>query len=328
MRFVVLRALSAAGALVSLVALVALILINTEAPTVTEAEDVFGLESLARIPLPPMAPLVRYKARDGTNLPYRIYPSASPKVLIFIHGSTYHGGGYQLLGQAISRSGGATVVLPNVRGHYRSGKAAGDVEYIGQLEDDISDLIAELSRQGHIGPYYLGGHSSGGGFAIRFSSSPYAHKIQNYLLLAPAIPGSPTFRPEIEHHANVHTKRLLGLFIFNFLGIHAFDHMKVVTFNKPLHLQDRTETLAYSHRLNLSYHPRFTLDRDLSSLPKGSLMLIGSTDEVIDAVELVKLFDKHAKSTRTETIPHINHIWIANSNLVFSKTLVWLRGEN
>ena len=328
MRLTVFRIFSTTGALIGLTALLALILINTKAPTAGEAKDVFGLESLMRVPLPPMPPLVRYEARDGIKLPYRIYPSTSPNVLIFVHGSTYHGGGYHLLGQAISRSNGATVVLPNLRGHYRSGEISGDVNYIGQLEDDISDLINVLSDQGYPGPYFLGGHSSGGGFAIRFGSGPHSQMVQNYLLLAPAIPGSPTFRPAIKSHATAHKKRLLGLFTFNFFGIHAFDHLKVITFNKPLHLQDRTETLSYSHRLNLSYHPRFPLGRDLNSLPQGSLMLIGGDDEVINADDLITFFEEHASLTRVESLPHINHIWVANSNLVFSKILEWCRGLN
>ena len=172
------------------------------------------------------------------------------------------------------------------------------------------------------------GHSSGGGFAIRFGSGPHSQMVQNYLLLAPAIPGSPTFRPAIKSHATAHKKRLLGLFTFNFFGIHAFDHLKVITFNKPLHLQDRTETLSYSHRLNLSYHPRFPLGRDLNSLPQGSLMLIGGDDEVINADDLIKFFEEHASLTRVESLPHINHILVANSNLVFSKILAWFRRLN
>jgi hypothetical protein len=33
------------------------------------------------------------------------------------------------------------VVLPNMRGHFFSGRRRGDIEYIGQYEDDIVDLI-------------------------------------------------------------------------------------------------------------------------------------------------------------------------------------------
>jgi len=126
----------------------ALVEIATPAPPINEPQDVFDFTSLRKASTeidPPS--LRRYPARDGEQLAYRIYESTAERILIFVHGSSYHGGGYHALASAISLGGAAKVVLPNLRGHYMSGQRRGDVDYIGQYEDDLDDLIKFLRSQ-------------------------------------------------------------------------------------------------------------------------------------------------------------------------------------
>ena len=238
---------------------IALALVASRPPPIAQPKDVFDFTSLrappSEIPLPSLR---RYKARDGEELAYRVYDSTADRVLIFVHGSSYHGAGYHGLAAALSLGGAAKVVLPNLRGHYQSGRHRGDVEYIGQLEDDIVDLIGHLREQGLSGPITLGGHSSGGGSPIRFAGGPHAKTVSSYLLLAPAIPTSTAMRRgDGGGWANLHVRRLYGLLALNAVGIHGFDGLSVIEFNKPAKFWDGTETLSYSHRLNVSYHPRF-----------------------------------------------------------------------
>ena len=97
-------------------------------PPINEPKDVFDFTSLRKAATeidPPS--LRRYPARDGEQLAYRIYESTAERILIFIHGSSYHGGGYHALASAISLGGAAKVILPNLRGHYMSGQRRGDV---------------------------------------------------------------------------------------------------------------------------------------------------------------------------------------------------------
>src|SRR5258708_24079306 len=165
-------------------------------PPMPAPKDVFDFTSLRAAPseIPPPSPRL-LSSRDGDQQAYRIYESTADRILIFVHGSSYHGAGYHGLAAALSLGGVAKVVLPNLRGHYQSGRRRGDVEYIGQLEDDIADLIGMLRGQGLKGPITLGGHSSGGGFAIRFAGGAHAAAVSSYLLLAPAIPTSNPVRP-------------------------------------------------------------------------------------------------------------------------------------
>src|SRR5580692_4229996 len=167
----------------------ALYLIATPEPPIGAPADLFDFTSLRKAPADIDVPsLRRYAARDGEQLAYRYYDSASDRILIFVHGSSYHGGGYHALAAALSLAGVAKVVLPNLRGHYMSGRRRGDVDYIGQYEDDLDDLIKFLRAENHSGPITLGGHSSGGGLPIRFAGGAYAGEVSSYLLLAPIIP--------------------------------------------------------------------------------------------------------------------------------------------
>src|SRR4051794_4838407 len=98
-------------------------MIASKPPAMPPPADVFGFSNLATERRPvDIPPLQRYAARDGEDLAYRFYDAPAERVLIFVHGSSYHGAGYHLLAQVISGAGVAKVVLPNMRGHYQSGR--------------------------------------------------------------------------------------------------------------------------------------------------------------------------------------------------------------
>jgi len=306
---------------------VALALVASPFPPLFAPRDVFGFASLRKtateIDLPSLR---RYPARDGEQLAYRFYPSATDRILIFVHGSSYHGAGYHALAAALSLAGAAQVVLPNLRGHYQSGLRRGDVDYIGQLEDDIADLIAFLRAEHKTGPITLGGHSSGGGFAIRFAGGAYGSSASSYLLLSPVIPLAPSVRRgEAGGWANLHLKRIYGLLTLNALGIHGFDGLPVIEFNKPAKFWDGTETLAYSYRLNVSYHPRLRYQNDLRALPEQTLMLVGENDEANDPQKLQAVFAADAPRTRTAILPGIDHFGIFSDPAALDAMAGWLR---
>jgi len=305
----------------------ALVLVASPFPPLFAPRDVFDFASLRKPPTEIDLPgLQRYPARDGEQLAYRFYPSASDRILIFIHGSSYHGAGYHALAAALSLGGAAQVVLPNLRGHYQSGLRRGDVDYIGQLEDDIADLIAFL-RAGHkTGPITLGGHSSGGGLAIRFAGGPYGVLASSYLLLSPVIPRAPAVRRgEAGGWANLHLRRIYGLLALNALGIHGFNGLPVIEFNKPAKFWDGTETLAYSYRLNVSYHPRFRYQDDLHALPEQTFMLVGQNDEANDPDKLQAAFAVDAPRARTAILPGISHFGIFSDPAVLETMVNWVR---
>lgn len=302
-------------------------LITSPFPPIAEPKDVFDFSSLAsrrtEIDLPSLR---RFAARDGEQLAYRYYDSAADRILIFIHGSSYHGAGYHALASAISLAGVAKVVLPNLRGHYQSGRRRGDVEYIGQLEDDLANLIAFLRGEGRKGPITLGGHSSGGGLAIRFAGGRHRADVDSFVLLAPIIPRSPSVRGgSAGGWANLHWRRLYGLLALNALGIHGFDGMPIVEFNKPAKYWDGSETLSYSFRLNMSYHPRYDYAADIKALGANTLVLVGANDQAIDPGALRAEFAKSDPAAQVAVLPDVNHFGIFTDKAALAKMIDWLK---
>jgi pimeloyl-ACP methyl ester carboxylesterase len=288
--------------------------------------DVFGFAT-SQAPDPAgLPPIRRYIARDGEPLPYLFYDSKAERVLIFIHGSSYHGGGYHTLARALSEAGVAKVVLPTLRGHYLAGQRRGDVDYIGQLEDDIADLAGALRSQGLKGPFYLGGHSSGGGFALRFAGGEHGALMTGYLLLSPAIPPTDSMRYSgtAGGWANLNLKRFVGLMILGRMGIHGFDGLPVISFNKPVACWDGTETLSYSYRLNAACHPRIPCTGDMQALGAHVAVFVGDRDEAIDADKLRALFAKDAPGVPCTALPGITHFGIFSESGALKAVGDWL----
>ena len=293
--------------------IVAMIAIAQPFPPMPPETDVFGFSREREKGTADLPPLLQFRARDGDTLSYRFYDSPSEKILIFVHGSSYHGGGYGEIASFISGSGAAKVILPNMRGHYMSGRSRGDVEYIGQYEDDIVDLIAEIRAQGHKGPIILGGHSSGAGFVLRFAGGkgPKQEPIAGYLALSPIIPRTAAIRGGDAGGWNViHLPRIFGLVALNIFGIHGFDGLPIIAFNKPASAWNGTETLAYSWRLNMSYHPRNDYRSDIKAMPTNALILVGEKDEAVDGPALLDILKAAGYRGSAEILPKITHFGI------------------
>ena len=314
-------------ALFGLALVLALVQIARPFPVLTEKGDVFGFGAVVDQGAARSLPaLQRYPARDGTQLAYRFYASAGDPLLVFVHGSSYHGAGYHALATAISSSGAAKVLLPNLRGHYMSGQKRGDIDAIGQLEDDVADLVEFARKRGHAGPLVLGGHSSGGGFAIRFAGGPYGHLATAYLLLSPILPLAPTIRGGTAGGwARLHQPRLFGLLFLNAVGISGFNGLTIIQFNKPEAFWDGTETLAYSYRLNTAYHPRYDYRSDIAAMGDDVLLLVGADDEANDGTAYPKLFEESGSSAEIVVLPGVNHFGVFRNEQALERMSDWLK---
>ncbi|MFC1868254.1 alpha/beta hydrolase [Thermodesulfobacteriota bacterium] len=223
--------------------------------------------------------LKSFTARDGTQLAYRHYPSDSDKIVILLHGAGWHSRYFLPLAEFISSEGLAQVFTPDLRGHGFSPKRRGDVDYIGQLEDDLSDLIAVIRKDNPNSMLIVGGHSSGGGLAIRFAGSQYGQKARAYMFMSPFLKyNAPTTRLNSGGFAMPYTGRIIGLIMLNNAGIRWFNYLTVMKFNMPERARDGTETLSYSYRLNTAYAPQ-DYEKDLSAITQPLLVVAGTKDE-------------------------------------------------
>ncbi|MDP2825749.1 MAG: alpha/beta fold hydrolase [Sulfuritalea sp.] len=253
--------------------------------------------------------LSRYTARDGTALAYRAYPApAARRVAVLIHGSSGDSHAMHGVGLALARAGIAAYSL-DMRGHGASGRR-GDIDYVGQLDDDLADFVAEL-RSAHPGAQLsLVGHSSGGGFSLRIAGGRQGALFDRYLLLAPLLhQQAPTTRPNAGGWVKPFVPRLIGLGILDGLGLEWFQHLPVLAFALPPEVAART-TPTYSYRLQLNFRPRDDYLADVRAISRPTQVLVGGTDELFVADRYAPLLEPQQTLLRVMVLPGISHIGI------------------
>jgi non-heme chloroperoxidase len=291
-------------------------------PTLNEGGLVFKEMYVNYTDLPQ---LKTFTARDGQQLDYRYYSSQSNKVIILLHGSGWHSRYFLPLAGFISSEGLAQVYTPDLRGHGRSPERRGDVNYIGQLEDDLADFIAMIRKDNPKAMIIIGGHSSGGGLAVRFAGGQYGRHADAYLLLAPYLQyNAPTTRPNSGGWAIPYTKRIIGLIMLNNIGIHWFNNLTVIGFNMPQEVRDGTETLSYSYRLNTSFAPR-DYKKDLSAIKQPLLVIVGKADEAFFAEQFEPVISQYTKG-QVKLLDGVKHLSLVVSPKIQPVIKEWLEG--
>lgn len=255
----------------------------------------------------PSTDLQTYTARDGADLGFRRWDSgrADAPLLVAVHGSGWHGAQFEALGAALAAQGLADVLASDLRGHGPAPQRRGDVDYIGQFEDDLADLIAQQARDGQ--RVVMLGHSSGGGLVIRFAGGVHGGLLDGAVLLAPFVQhDAPTTRPQSGGWARVMTRRIIGLSMLNMAGITGLNHLPIIQFSFPDAVLDgplgHTATRAYSFRLNASYAPRQNWQADIRALPPF-LLVAGERDEAFVAPQYASVFAAITNAGRYALVP-------------------------
>ncbi len=249
--------------------------------------------------------------RDGYALQVRDYPNDAGPVLILLHGSGWNGLQFNRLAPVLQVHG--RVLVPDLRGHGAAPGRRGDVDHVGQLEEDIADLIAR-EEQGR--KVVLIGHSSGGGLVVRMAGGAYGARLDGAVLLAPFLQyDAPTTRPNSGGWARPLTRRIIGLTILNALGIRALNRLSVIEFNMPAAVLSgplgHLATTAYSWRLNQSFAPRRKYLRDIAALPPF-LLLAGDADEAFDAPAYEPLMRQVTDRGRYRIVPGAGHLGLVD----------------
>ena len=143
-----------AGLLVLFVAaLAAAIVFSTVNPPLPAAA-----RQLDRTDLPPLS---AYVARDGAVLAYRAYLGDDRQVVVVVHGTSTESSVMNAVAKTL-RATGATVYALDMRGHGSSGRR-GDIDYIGQIDDDLADFVGHLGLAQEGESRTLAGFSAGAG---------------------------------------------------------------------------------------------------------------------------------------------------------------------
>ncbi|WP_163536099.1 alpha/beta fold hydrolase [Gracilibacillus sp. YIM 98692] len=260
-------------------------------------------------------------ARDGEKLHYQVYSAASSNhVMILLHGISEDHKYLKGLAEPIAERNLATVYTPDLRGYGDHAKRKGDVDYIGQHEDDLEDFIQHIKKKHKNPTITLAGHSAGGGTVLRLSEHPSSSEIDRYLLLAPFIHHSaPTVPKKNEKsYGKANLGRLIPLFILNGFGIRKWNHWIVYESNKPVEKRHGSETLALSHRLFVSRYPE-KYKQVIANMKKPTLVLVGEHDQefIPDAFE--PLFRENNKA-ETHVLKDTNHDGIIKD----PQTIEWI----
>ena len=267
----------------------------------------------------------RFHARDRATLVCRSYGEPTSIELILLPGTGYHSAYLSRLASEIAVSGIARVWTPDIRGHGARPQRRGDIDYIDQLEDDLADLIGWIRSKNPSAAVILGGHSGGGGLAIRFGGGSYTGAADGYLLLAPYLGYyAPTIRPQLSGWAIPKTSRIVVLNLLNALGIRSLNNIRTLEFNLPSRYRTGDETLAYSYRLMTGLNPR-DYASDLQAIEKPTLVVVGMDDQSFYADEFRNVFKAFCPRAQVDLISDLTHFGLVVDGVVPPLVVQWLK---
>jgi alpha-beta hydrolase superfamily lysophospholipase len=306
-----LKVLGWSFALVGFAALALTALIATPLESLPELTSIS--QSARAVDRSSMPPLSRFSARDGTELAYRHYPargSSSGKIAILVHGSSGSSVAVHALADALAARGVETYA-PDIRGHGGSG-TRGDVGFIGQLENDMADLVAMVRTTSPTEPLTLLGHSAGGGFALRIASSPIQDLFARTVLLAPYLGyDAPTNRPASGGWASADIPRFFGLMALRKLGIDCCEQLPTLAFAVPAN-SAKILNPTYSFRLMRNFATRGYAS-DLAAAHHPITLISGAADELMLADKYADAVHAAAPSVEVKLIDGVDHMGIVGN---------------
>ncbi|WP_166517462.1 alpha/beta hydrolase [Bradyrhizobium canariense] len=262
-----------------------------------------------------LPPLERFQARDGTWIGFRHYAAnglATGRGAIFIHGSSGSSGTVNhALTQAIAARGVETWAL-DIRGHGGSG-TRGDIGYVGQLEDDLVDFVAEVRKTAPELPLTLIGHSAGAGFSLRVAATPIMQDMfVRTVLLAPYLGyDAPTNKPHAGGWANVDLPRFFALATLRKLGIDCCSQLPVLALAVPA-TSAKYLVATYSDRLTRNFATR-GYRIDLPATTRPITIFGGAEDEMMISDKYAETVQAIKPSVDVKVIDGINHMGIVTN---------------
>jgi non-heme chloroperoxidase len=248
--------------------------------------------------------LSRYTTRDGAQLAYRVYPGNVEQVVVLIHGSGTESSVMNALAKTL-QAAGATVYALDLRGHGSSGRS-GDIDYIGQLDDDLADLIATIRPEHTNAALTLIGFSAGGAFTIRIAGEPHGDLFDRYIAISPAIVyPSPLARSNAGGWATPYLPRIVGLIILNKIGIHWFDGLAAIVFAIPPDNANLTGVYSYRLAMNLGSSDFF---RALGRTKKPMALIAGGNDDQFYADCYAQTLQPAKPDLTVELVPGLDHV--------------------
>jgi len=226
---------------------------------------------------------------------------------VLVHGLGISSGLMHVLAKSFAVTGFAVYAL-DIRGHGESG-VMGKITYVGQLEDDIEDLVRTINPTR---PLSLVGYSAGGDFALRVAGSSRQKLFDNYVLLAAGLgPNAPTIRKDRFSFLSVGIPRAIAIALLDAAGVHAFDNLPVARLGFE-------GEFAKSHHMLTSYSfalaSNFGVERDyranIRAVDRPLRVVVGRDDDLLYADRLREVFKAEGKDVPVTIVEGINHLTI------------------
>jgi non-heme chloroperoxidase len=249
-------------------------------------------------------------ARHGSPISFRHWdppnPSTPERVVIAIHGSSASSSSLHPLAKALQAEG-FFVYAPDIRGHGATGQR-GDIDYAGQLDDDLDDLVAAVKARHPNARLALLGFSSGGGFALHTAAAPLGIAFSRIVLISPFLgPRAPTVRPEgANTWAKAFVPRILALLLLERAGVHAFEHLPVLAF-AVLPEQAKFLTTTYSLLLMQAFGTT-DYEADLRNAKAPLAVVVGGNDELFEPSRFAPTIQAIRPNTPVTIVPGLDHI--------------------
>ncbi|MBR0965121.1 alpha/beta fold hydrolase [Bradyrhizobium diazoefficiens] len=295
---------------------VALILTAMIATPLTRPPEMMSVSDSAKgIDWSTLPPMERFQARDGSWIGFRHYAASGPATgtaAIFIHGSSGSSATVNhALTHAMAARGVETWAL-DIRGHGGSG-TRGDIGYVGQLEDDLVDFVAEVRKTAPDLPLTLVGHSAGAGFSLRVAATPIVQDMfVRTVLVAPYLGyDAPTNKPDSGGWVSVDIPRILGLTALRKLGIDCCAQLAVLAFAvRPNY--EKILVSTYSDRLMRNFATRgYRLD--LPAVTHPMTIFGGAEDEMMISGQYAATVQAIKPSVDVKLIDGVNHMGMVTS---------------
>jgi alpha-beta hydrolase superfamily lysophospholipase len=269
-------------------------------------------EPFRKVDYSDLPPLQETPARKGTPIAFRAYLSDKAAadggpIVIAIHGSSAFGSSMHALAMALLAEG-IGVYAPDIRGHGKTGRH-GDIDYAGQLDDDLADLVGVVRTRHPQARMVLLGLSAGGGFAVH-AAAALGDLLDRTVLLAPMLGSrAPTVPQSIYTWARPFVPRIIALTILGRLGIHAFDHLPSLAFAIPAG-NPFEQTGIYSFRLWQAFATR-DYAADLRKAPRPIAVIVGAKDQLFTAEQFGPTIHAVRKDVSVTVLPDLDHIGVS-----------------
>jgi alpha-beta hydrolase superfamily lysophospholipase len=251
-------------------------------------------------------------------------PAADPPlVVIAIHGSSAQSSSIHPLGKALAVQG-IPVYAPDIRGHGATG-VRGDIDYAGELDDDLADFTAMVRTRHPNAKLVLIGFSSGGGYALHAAATPLGQSFARTVLLSPMLgPFAPTSKQE-QKYAKPFVPRIMALTLLDRLGIHAFDHLTTLL----LAIDPAFTDILVGHYSWLLMRDFGTRDyaADVRNAHNPLAVVAGEKDELFYADKFAPTMDAVRPGIPVTIVPALSHTELTTAPSAVPAILAAVQGQ-